>query len=315
MGRRKAARCWELRAAFDSPCAKELCVSDPSLHARQTTPPGSMVLRHRLGRGRVNLTNDSMQNVHTKLSLRARGLLGEMVSRPPDWRFSVERIAANSPTEGREAVTTAMRELEDAGYVIRKAERGRGGKITTVVRVSDVPIPEWAAYAAAKRASGDPDAVDGDLPEAGEPYDPWGDATPPVAPNAGQPEPGQPEPVQPIPVDPWALQGQDHKGQNDKTEGHNGSSAAGGRVSEFHSGLRARRNGATRVDAGVSRTPFADLQAVWDEDGDYETVYEALDAMLNGIDPFEESTVLGMLESGAHVKAVYNKILANREGR
>jgi len=71
-----------------------------------------------------------MSNGHLRsraLSLRAKGLLCQMLSLPPDWDFSIAGLASIN-REGIDAVRSAMRELEAAGYVARRQRRGRGGR-------------------------------------------------------------------------------------------------------------------------------------------------------------------------------------------
>jgi hypothetical protein len=121
-------------------------MSEPSAEDRQTTPAGSTVLRHKLNRaGYVKLANAVARD--PRLSYRARGVLLDMISRPPDWKFSATRLAKSSPLEGRDAILTALRELETVGYLLRKRERGADGRIRTVVTVSDQPVREWAERA------------------------------------------------------------------------------------------------------------------------------------------------------------------------
>lgn len=52
------------------------------------------------------------------LTRRAKGLLCELLSRPDGWTTSAQRLADTGP-EGRDAMRTALRELEQVGYVIR----------------------------------------------------------------------------------------------------------------------------------------------------------------------------------------------------
>jgi hypothetical protein len=75
----------------------------------------------------------------SRLTFRARGLLGYMLSLPPDWRFSAERIAADS-LEGRDAVRGALNELVALGYVRRTRGNGGDGRIATTVQVAARPV-------------------------------------------------------------------------------------------------------------------------------------------------------------------------------
>jgi len=80
-----------------------------------------------------------------RLSFRARGVLMWLLSKPADWRTRSESIAAQSPTEGRDAIRTAMRELERLGYLVREKvqdERGRWHTIQTIYEEPADPGPE-----------------------------------------------------------------------------------------------------------------------------------------------------------------------------
>ena len=64
-----------------------------------------------------------------RVSRRARGLLVELVSHRSGWKISLRSLATKH--EGRDAVATAMRELIDAGYLVRSQsnEAGRFGEV------------------------------------------------------------------------------------------------------------------------------------------------------------------------------------------
>ena len=83
---------------------------------------------------RVERTRDYtvMSNYHlkdTSLSLKAKGLLSMFLSFPEDWNYSTRGLAAICK-EGVDAISTAIRELEKAGYIIRRQLRGSNGRIT-----------------------------------------------------------------------------------------------------------------------------------------------------------------------------------------
>jgi len=62
-----------------------------------------------------------MSNHHLRnknLSLKAKGLLSQMLSLPDDWDYTLKGLAAINK-ESVDAIRTAIWELEDAGYVVR----------------------------------------------------------------------------------------------------------------------------------------------------------------------------------------------------
>ena len=71
-----------------------------------------------------------MSNHHLtdpNLSLKAKGLISYMLSRPDNWDFTIEGLARQN-MEGADAIARIIRELEARGYVIRIRTRNKAGK-------------------------------------------------------------------------------------------------------------------------------------------------------------------------------------------
>lgn len=124
---------------------------------------------------RVERTRDYtvMSNHHLKdtaLSLKAKGLLSMFLSFPDDWNYSTRGLAAICK-EGVEAIGNTIKELEKAGYIVRRQLRGANGRITDT---------EYVIY---EQPQEPPD------PDAGGPD------TPP--PDMGQPDTGKPDMADP----------------------------------------------------------------------------------------------------------------------
>ena len=80
-----------------------------------------------------------------RLSLRARGLLALLLSHRPGWETTIETLTREC-AEGRDAIRTAIGELETAGYLRRLPERS-GGKFSGVDYVLTDPAADWETEA------------------------------------------------------------------------------------------------------------------------------------------------------------------------
>ena len=67
----------------------------------------------------------------TELSLKSKGLLSMMLSLPEEWNYTTRGLAAICK-EGADCIGSALRELEQAGYIVRSRIRDSKGKIVDV---------------------------------------------------------------------------------------------------------------------------------------------------------------------------------------
>jgi hypothetical protein len=75
----------------------------------------------------------------SNLSFRARGILIWLLDKPNDWRVDSDQIGREGG-EGRDAIRTALRELLDAGYIVRHKENGPDGRWSTWTEVHERPV-------------------------------------------------------------------------------------------------------------------------------------------------------------------------------
>ena len=86
-----------------------------------------------------------MSNYHfrdKRLSLKAKGLLSEMLSLPDDWDYSVSGLVAINK-EKEDTIKSTLKELKDAGYlVVNKIlpSKETGGKITYEYVIYETPL-------------------------------------------------------------------------------------------------------------------------------------------------------------------------------
>ena len=84
---------------------------------------------------RVERTRDYtvMSNHHLRdknLSLKAKGLLSQMLSLPEDWDYTLAGLSRIN-RESKDAIRSAVNELEKAGYVQRRQTTDASGKFST----------------------------------------------------------------------------------------------------------------------------------------------------------------------------------------
>lgn len=116
---------------------------------------------------RVEKTKDFtiMSNYHLRdknLSLKAKGLLSQMLSLPEEWDYTLAGLACINK-ESKDAIRSAVNELEQAGYITRRQTTTEGGRFgcneylirerplphepltenpTTVIPQTAAPLPE-----------------------------------------------------------------------------------------------------------------------------------------------------------------------------
>lgn len=119
----------------------------------------------------VTIRNDVLRD--SRLSYRARGVLAVILSRPDNWRTDAASLCRQG-AEGRDAIRSALTELEDAGYIARERLQDERGRWRTVALVFDTPQPVQGTLTL--------DAKDDGFPTPGKP-------------NAGNPTAGFPGPI------------------------------------------------------------------------------------------------------------------------
>ena len=85
---------------------------------------------------RVEKTRDYtiMANHHlrnTALSLKAKGLLSLMLSLPEDWDYTTKGLARIC-RDGVDSICATVRELEEAGYIVRERLRNANGQLGSI---------------------------------------------------------------------------------------------------------------------------------------------------------------------------------------
>lgn len=73
------------------------------------------------------MSNHHLRN--EKLSLKAKGLLSQMLSLPEEWNYTLAGLCTINP-ESKDAIRAALRELEEQGYVVRHQTTDANGKFS-----------------------------------------------------------------------------------------------------------------------------------------------------------------------------------------
>jgi hypothetical protein len=118
------------------------------------------------------LLNDSV------LSLRARGLAAMLLSKSAEWRIDASALARGQ-REGRQSILTALKELEDAGYLRRHREQGADGKWKS-----------WSTLYESPHQAAECEPTEVQFPDVGSPN--------PGNPASGEPDSGSPTSFSPV---------------------------------------------------------------------------------------------------------------------
>ena len=97
------------------------------------------VFRVEKNKGYTVMSNHHLRN--KELSLKAKGLLSQMLSLPEDWDYTLAGLSLIN-REKIDAIREAVRELENAGYIQRSRERDEKGRLrgTTYVIYEQPPM-------------------------------------------------------------------------------------------------------------------------------------------------------------------------------
>ena len=87
------------------------------------------VFRVERNTGYTVMSNHHLRN--KELSLKAKGLLSQMLSLPEDWDYTLSGLSYIN-RESIDAIRTAIWELEKAGYITRRQGRDEKGKMTAI---------------------------------------------------------------------------------------------------------------------------------------------------------------------------------------
>lgn len=124
-----------------------------------------------------------MANFHlrdTTLSLKAKGLLSLMLSLPDNWDYTTKGLSSICK-DGVDSICATVKELEKAGYVIRRRLRDAQGRMTDVeYTIMEKPVPPVPS------------------PEEPKPEKPVLEASAEEAPKSGNPFLANPQPENPV---------------------------------------------------------------------------------------------------------------------
>ena len=97
--------------------------------SNQRSDEAMAVFRVEKNKGYTVMSNHHLRN--KELSLKAKGLLSQMLSLPEDWDYTLAGLSLIN-RESIDAIRTAVWELEKAGYITRRQGRDEKGKMTAI---------------------------------------------------------------------------------------------------------------------------------------------------------------------------------------
>ena len=104
------------------------------------------VFRVERNKGYTVMSNHHLRN--KELSLKAKGLLSQMLSLPEDWDYTLKGLSLIN-REKIDAIREAIKELERAGYIVRSREHDEKGRLRgsgSTERSRDIPGNHQGQY-------------------------------------------------------------------------------------------------------------------------------------------------------------------------
>ena len=95
------------------------------------------IMRNRTQQCYTNVNNGIFRD--QRLSLKARGLLCTMLSLPDCWDFSENGLQSILSADGKTSIRTALKALEDCGYLVRRQLREKGKMAGWEWEIFDTP--------------------------------------------------------------------------------------------------------------------------------------------------------------------------------
>ena len=96
---------------------------------------GKLIIKNRYG----TIPNDLLNSIH--ISFKAKGMYAYIQSKPDNWEFSAERIS-KQVKEGLPSVISALKELENFGYLARNRYQNNKGFWVVDYVLYEIPIEE-----------------------------------------------------------------------------------------------------------------------------------------------------------------------------
>ena len=96
---------------------------------------GKLIIKNRYG----TIPNDLLNSIH--ISFKAKGMYAYIQSKPDNWEFSAERISKHVK-EGLPSVISALKELENFGYLARNRYQNNKGFWVVDYLLYEIPIEE-----------------------------------------------------------------------------------------------------------------------------------------------------------------------------
>lgn len=116
------------------------------------------IKRVKVDNGYTIMNNEAFKD--DRLSAKSKGLMAYMLTLPDDWTFYETELQKHF-TDGRDSIRKGLRELQDAGYLVKEQTRKNDGKFSSAdwllyetAQVADIPLTE--NQSTEKPSSGNP---------------------------------------------------------------------------------------------------------------------------------------------------------------